>query len=87
MKRNRAKMYFLEPEGSSDSDDCDEDEDSMINILPRSTSDDRSDTRTSDKWLLTRYVHDRPLEFCKEKGSNCNIIVKAQYTNADLHGH
>lgn len=42
-------------------------------------------TRKSDKWLVTLYVHDRPLEFCI--GAKCNVIVKSQYIRADLHGN
>lgn len=83
MKRNRAKMYSLEPEDLSNSDDCDED--AMIDIL--STSDDRSDTRKSDKWLVTLYVHDRPLEFRIDTGAKCNVIIMSQYIKADLHGN
>lgn len=78
-------MYSLEPEDSSNSDDCDEDEDTKIDIL--STSDDIPDTRKSDKWLITMHVHDRPLEFRTDTGAKCNVIVKSQYMKADLLGN
>ncbi|XP_062574567.1 uncharacterized protein LOC134236415 [Saccostrea cucullata] len=84
-KRNRAKMYSLDPEGSSGSEDSDESESTIIDIL--ATSDGKADTYKSDKWLTTLYIQNKPIEFRIDTGAKCNVIVKAQYTKAELHGN